>query len=92
MQDSQRMYIEYDEFSVLRSAPPANLIIDSGSEMWASADFKIIGAASTAFEVLYHKTIFVAFLIHYLKVCFSAAVILILSVKPCIITAFVYFF
>ena len=68
MQDSQRMYIEYDEFSVLRSAPPANLIIDSGSEMWASADFKIIGAASTAFEVLYHKTIFVAVHIHYLKV------------------------
>ena len=53
MQDGQRMYLEYDEFSVLRSAPPVNFIIDDGSEMWASADFKIIGAANTAFEVSY---------------------------------------
>ena len=51
MQDSQRMYLEYDEFSVLRSSPPVNFIIDDRAEMWASADFKIIGAASTAFEV-----------------------------------------
>ena len=51
MQDGQRLFIEYDEFSVLRSAPPVNLIIDNGSEIWASADFKIIGTASVAFEV-----------------------------------------
>lgn len=51
MQDGQRMYIEYDEFSVLRSAPPVNLIIEEGAEMWASADFKVIGLADTAFKV-----------------------------------------
>ena len=51
MKDCQKLFIEYDEFSVLRSSPPANLIIDNGSEIWASADFKIIGTASVAFEV-----------------------------------------
>lgn len=51
MQDGQRMYLEYNEFSVLRSAPPVNFIIKDGAEMWASADFKVIGAGSTAFEV-----------------------------------------
>ena len=54
MQSGQIMYLEYDEFSVLRSAPPVNFIIDEGSEMWASADFKIIGAGSSAFEVSKH--------------------------------------
>ena len=51
MQDTQRMYLEYDEFAVVRSSPPVNFIIKEGAEMWASADFKVIGTAETAFQV-----------------------------------------
>ena len=43
MQDGQRMYLEYDEFSVLRSAPPVNFIIKENAEVWASSDFKVVG-------------------------------------------------
>ena len=60
MKNGQRLYVEYDEFSLLRSAPPVNFIIDDGAEMWASADFKVIGARNLAFKVIllqitYHK-------------------------------------
>ena len=51
MKNGHRVYVEYDEFSVLRSAPPVNFIIDDGAEMWASADFKVVGAGNLAFKV-----------------------------------------
>ena len=51
MQDGQRMYVEYDEYALIRSSPPVNFIIKEGAEMWASADFKVIGTAETAFQV-----------------------------------------
>ena len=53
MKAGQKGYIEYDEFSLLRSSPPVNFIIDMEADMWASADFKIVGLSDIAFEVSY---------------------------------------
>ena len=55
MKAGQKGYIEYDEFSLLRSSPPVNFIIDMEADMWASADFKIVGLSDIAFEVSYIK-------------------------------------
>ena len=51
MKKKQKLYLEYDDFSLLRSAPPVNLIIDYEAEIWTSADFKVIGAGDLAFKV-----------------------------------------
>ena len=51
MKKKQKLYLEYDDFSLLRSAPPINLVIDYEAEIWTSADFKVIGAGELAFKV-----------------------------------------
>lgn len=47
----QTLFVEYSEYSALRSAPPANFHIDNGAQIWLSADYKIIGMQSPAFQV-----------------------------------------
>lgn len=51
MQDGQTAYMEYSEFSLLRSTPPVNFVIDEGSQVWLPTDFKIVGTQTPAFQV-----------------------------------------
>ncbi|KAK3576663.1 hypothetical protein CHS0354_004948 [Potamilus streckersoni] len=43
MQSGQSFYIEYDEYSILRSSPPVRYDVDHGAKMYASADLRLIG-------------------------------------------------
>lgn len=43
IQNLQKFYVEFDKFGVLRSSPPCNFIVRYGGELWASADFRLIG-------------------------------------------------
>ncbi|KAL4230250.1 hypothetical protein ACF0H5_010636 [Mactra antiquata] len=51
MKDDQTAFVEYSEYSLLRSAPPINFMIDKNSHIWLSADFKIIGEQKPAFQL-----------------------------------------
>lgn len=51
IQYKQKFYIEFDKFSVLRSSPPSNFIVRYGGEMWASADFRLIGSEVPALDL-----------------------------------------
>ena len=51
LQAGQAGFIEYSEFSLLRSMPPVNFIIKNGAQIWLSADFKVIGEDTYAFWV-----------------------------------------
>ena len=51
LQDGQTAYVEYSTYQTLRSAPPTNFHIDDGSNIWLSADFKLIGLQQPAMQV-----------------------------------------
>ena len=51
MKDGQTSYLEYSQYSILRSTPPVNFQIDEGSQIWLSSDFKVIGTHVPAFQV-----------------------------------------
>lgn len=51
LQRTQTFYIEYDQYQVLRSSPPCSFLVDGGSEMWASADFRLIGLGNPVLKL-----------------------------------------
>jgi hypothetical protein len=51
MKGGQTSYLEYSQYSILRSTPPVNFQIDQGSQIWLSSDFKVIGNHVPAFQV-----------------------------------------
>ena len=55
LQNGQRGYLEYDEFSLIRSSPPVNMHLDAGAELWGSSDYKIVGSQVPAFKVMFKK-------------------------------------
>lgn len=51
LQSTQTFYIEYDQYQLLRSSPPCSFLVDEGSEMWASADFRLIGLGNPVLQL-----------------------------------------
>ena len=50
-QDTQKFFVEYDEFALLRSSPPVNFIVDHGSQMYVSTDLRLIGSETPALQL-----------------------------------------
>ena len=56
MQQTDRFYVEFNPYHTTRSSPPCNFIIDEGSELWLSQDFRVVGMASPAVDLRGHMT------------------------------------
>ena len=53
---SHKFYIEFDSFVPKRSSPPCNFIVDAGSEVWLSHDFRVIGRGNVAVQLDGHMS------------------------------------
>ena len=51
LQKMQTFYVEYNQYKVLRSSPPCRFLVDEGSELWVSADFRLIGIGNHALKL-----------------------------------------
>lgn len=51
IQDGQQFYIEFDAYSVFRSSPPSNFIVDNGGQMWTSSDLRLIGIGDVTLDL-----------------------------------------
>ncbi|WAR26297.1 TENX-like protein [Mya arenaria] len=51
LQNGQTVFVEYSTYATLRSSPPVNFRIDEGSNIWLSADFKVIGEQQPAMQL-----------------------------------------
>ena len=51
LQNTQKFYIEYNQYKLLRSSPPCSFLVDEGSELWASADFRLIGLGNPTLKL-----------------------------------------
>jgi len=56
MRSSQKFYIEFAPLFPKRSSPPCNFIVDYGSEIWLSHDFRLIGLADVAMQLNGHMS------------------------------------
>ena len=56
MRSSQTFYIEFAPLFPKRSSPPCNFIVDYGSEIWLSHDFRVIGLADIAVQLNGHMS------------------------------------
>ena len=56
MRSTQKCYVEFEPLLPKRSSPPCNFIIDAGSEIWLSHDFRVIGRADVAMQLDGHMS------------------------------------
>jgi hypothetical protein len=56
MQTTDRFYVEFNPYRAVRSSPPCNFIVDEGSELWLSQDFRVVGKALPAVDLRGHMT------------------------------------
>ena len=56
MRSTQKFYVEFAPLLPKRSSPPCNFIIDYGSEIWLSPDFRVIGRADVAMQLDGHMS------------------------------------
>ena len=54
IQNKQKFYVEFSEYHTIRSSPPVNFLVEFGSELWLSADFRVVGATQPALKVKGH--------------------------------------
>jgi hypothetical protein len=51
IQDQQQFYVEFDAYSVFRSSPHSNFIVNNGAQMWISADVRLIGRGKVTLDL-----------------------------------------
>ena len=55
-QSGHRFYVEFNPYHAIRSSPPCNFLVEDGSELWLSQDFRVIGKRSPAVDLQGHMT------------------------------------
>ena len=56
LRPSQQFFVEFDSFVPKRSSPPCNFVVDAGSEVWLSHDFRVIGRGNVAVQLDGHMS------------------------------------